>query len=91
MIELPTNQAGKGRRYGRGESDHGRIILLLDADLIGLTPQHVKELVTPIISQQAMMAIGYFTAGRLHRSFPTDDPLSHRQRAVRRELFAAPA
>jgi glycosyltransferase involved in cell wall biosynthesis len=90
VIELPTNQ-GKGAAVMAGvKATTAEVILLLDADLIGLTPQHVKELVTPIISQQAMMAIGYFTAGRL----PTDlsqqmIPYLNGQRAVRRELFAA--
>ena len=90
VIELPQNQ-GKGAAVMAGvKATTAEVILLLDADLIGLTPQHVKDLVTPIFTKEAMMTIGSFSSGRL----PTDlsqhmVPVLNGQRAVRRELFDA--
>ena len=90
VIELSTNQ-GKGAAVMAGvKATAAEVILLLDADLIGLTPQHVKELLTPIFTQQAVMTIGYFTAGRLATDLSQQmAPYLNGQRAVRRELFAA--
>lgn len=90
VIELPTNQ-GKGAAVMAGvKATTAEIILLLDADLIGLTPKHVTELLSPIFTQQAVMTIGYFTAGRLPTNLSQQVmPFLNGQRAVRRELFAA--
>ncbi len=90
VIELPMNQ-GKGAAVMAGvNATTAEVILLLDADLIGLTPQHVRELLTPIFTQQAVMTIGYFTAGRLATDLSQQmAPYLNGQRAVRREFFAA--
>jgi glycosyltransferase involved in cell wall biosynthesis len=40
------------------------IILFLDADLIGLRPDHVKRLLDPILAGQADVAIGIMRRGR---------------------------
>lgn len=88
VLELPKNQ-GKGAAVMAGvKATTAEVILLLDADLIGLTPQHVKDLLTPIFTQQATMTIGFFTEGRL----PTDlsqqmAPKLNGQRGIRRELL----
>lgn len=89
VIELPVNQ-GKGAAVLAGvNATTAEVILLLDADLIGLTPQHVKELLNPIFSQQAVMTIGYFTSGRLLTDLSQQMiPYLNGQRAVRREFFA---
>lgn len=90
VLELPKNM-GKGAAVMAGvEATTADVILLLDADLIGLTPQHVKALLAPIFTQQAMMTIGYFTEGRLATDLSQQVmPKLNGQRAIRRELFAS--
>ena len=41
------------------------ILLLLDADLIGLTNKHINDLIEPVLSGKADSTIGLFTGGRL--------------------------
>lgn len=52
-----------GSQYAKSET-----LLLLDADLIGLTDNHINELVKPVINGEADSTIGLFTGGR----FKTD-------------------
>lgn len=40
------------------------VILFLDADLIGLRPEHVEALVAPVVNGAAGMSIGVFRGGR---------------------------
>jgi hypothetical protein len=60
---------GKGAaiKIGLKNSD-ADIILLLDADLIGLTPNHVLDLLNPVLCNEADMSVGIFSSGR----FATD-------------------
>ena len=41
------------------------MVLFLDADLLGLTPKHVHNLLEPVINDQADMTIGIFDKGRI--------------------------
>jgi len=41
------------------------IVLLLDADLIGLTKQHIQDLIKPVLAGQVEMTVGIFANGRL--------------------------
>ncbi|MCX7923898.1 MAG: glycosyltransferase family 2 protein [Clostridia bacterium] len=60
---------GKGSAIKTGlENSSGDIILMLDADLIGLTSNHVNELLKPVIENEADMTVGIFSRGR----FSTD-------------------
>lgn len=90
VIEFPENR-GKGAAVMAGvAATTAEVILLLDADLIGLTPQHVKSLLAPIFTQQAMMTIGCFTEGRLATDLSQHmTPKLNGQRAIRRELLVA--
>lgn len=40
------------------------VIVFLDADLIGLHPEHVEALITPVLDGTAGMSIGVFKGGR---------------------------
>ncbi|NLC53497.1 MAG: glycosyltransferase family 2 protein [Firmicutes bacterium] len=90
VVELPKNK-GKGAAVMAGvAATTAEVILLLDADLIGLTSQHVKDLLAPIFTQEAMMTIGCFTAGRLATDLAQQIvPELNGQRAIRRELLVA--
>ena len=80
---------GKGQAIFSGWSaTSAPILLLLDADLKGLTPDHINALLMPVIDHRADMTLGLFQGGH----FSTD--LSHRlspfltgQRGVRAELL----
>jgi len=80
---------GKGQAILSGWSATcAPILLILDADLKNLTPEHIQALLAPVIDHRADMTLGLFQGGR----FRTD--LSHRltpfltgQRGLRAELL----
>lgn len=66
LIKMPINRGKaaavkEGIKYCKDKSD---IIILLDADLIGLTPKHIEELVFPVQKEDFHMSIGIFKSGR---------------------------
>jgi len=64
VIELDQNR-GKAAAMKAGLLAAGfDILLFLDADLIGLRPEHVKRLLEPILSGRADVAIGIMRRGR---------------------------
>lgn len=84
-----TNNQGKGQAVYKGKSVTGATyLLLLDGDLIGLKPQHIHDLIQPVMDGSVDMTLGIFRGGR----FKTD--LSHfltpwlsGQRCLRTNLF----
>lgn len=88
VIELLENR-GKGGAVKAG-LDHtaAGIILFLDADLIGLTKEHVEVLLRPVIEKKAPMAMGIFEKGRVATDIAQKmAPFLSGQRALRRELL----
>lgn len=87
-IELKENR-GKGAAMKTGiDFCNEDIILFLDADLLGLTKEHVAALVAPVISDKADMTVGIFQNGR----FLTDlaqkvAPYLSGQRAMKRSTI----
>ena len=64
VIELPQNM-GKGYAMKTGlDNTTAPVILFLDADLIGLKPEHILNLVKPVYKDTADMALGIFYSGR---------------------------
>ena len=58
VVELPENR-GKGGAMKAGlEQTAAEIVLFLDADLIGLTEDHVNALLQPVLENQALMSLG---------------------------------
>jgi glycosyltransferase involved in cell wall biosynthesis len=90
LVDLPENR-GKGAAMRCGAlATTADLLLFLDADLIGLRPDHVGDLVGPVLAGEAAMTVGVFRGGRL----ATD--ISHflvsyisGQRALHRDLFLA--
>jgi polyisoprenyl-phosphate glycosyltransferase len=80
---------GKGQAIFSGWASTGApILLLLDADLKDLNPEHINALLAPVIDNRADMTLGLFQGGH----FSTD--LSHRlspfltgQRGLRAKLL----
>lgn len=88
VIEL-TQNVGKGGALRRGvdicKSD---IILLLDADLLGLTTKHIEDLLYPVIEEKVDMTIGIFNKGRLSTDLAQRvTPYLSGQRAIRRYII----
>jgi glycosyltransferase involved in cell wall biosynthesis len=88
LVDLKQN-VGKGGALRAGlKATNAEIILLLDADLVGLTREHVAALLAPVLDGRAQTTMGVFTEGR----FMTDlaqkvAPQLSGQRAIRRELL----
>lgn len=87
-VRLATNVGKGGAMWAGAHSTDAEIVLFLDADLVGLEPDHVRALVAPVAAGEADMSVGVFHGGR----FRTDlaqrlVPYISGQRAVRRDLF----
>lgn len=55
---------GKGQALFTGcSASQAKYIVMLDADLIGLKPAHIENLISPVISGDSEMAIGVFKHG----------------------------
>ena len=64
VLDLPRNE-GKGNAMWMGlNHTSGAIVLFLDADLIGLHPEHVRSLYLPIADGLTEMTLGIFNSGR---------------------------
>ncbi len=80
---------GKGQAIFSGwAATSAPILLLLDADLKGLTPEHILALLAPVIDHRADMTLGLFKGGH----FSTDlshwlSPFLTGQRGLRAELL----
>lgn len=65
VIRLHENRGKAGAVWvGLQEVDEP-IVILLDADLKGLTPQHLLDLASPIVKDRADMVVGVFRGGRV--------------------------
>jgi glycosyltransferase involved in cell wall biosynthesis len=63
--KLPVN-VGKGGAmlHGAKCAEAADLLVFLDADLVGLRPEHIEALVQPVLHGDFAMAIGQFVAGR---------------------------
>ena len=88
VIEL-TENVGKGGALKAGTSkSSSHILLFLDADLIGLTPEHVKSLIDPVLNDEADMSIGIFKNGRMFTDLAQKvTPCLSGQRAIKRAIL----
>lgn len=85
--ELPI-RAGKGRavQHGVAHTD-APILFLCDADLIGLTEQHVRSILDPVLYGEMQMCVGLRDRGRLLMRLQKHLPLIGGERALHRALF----
>ncbi|MBA2665849.1 MAG: glycosyltransferase [Trueperaceae bacterium] len=64
VLRLEGNR-GKGGALAAGAAARMEdVLVLLDADLTGLTPRHVRDLVAPVRDEETDMARGVFEGGR---------------------------
>ena len=88
LLRLPANRGKGGAVVAGAEASNSDLIALLDADLIGLRPEHVLALIKPLQTGACSMTLGLFTGGR----FWTDwshrlTPFLSGQRCLRWSLF----
>lgn len=88
VIVLDEN-VGKGAAIVKGlERFRSDIVLMLDADLVGLTPDHVRDLLYPIIQGEADMTVGLFKGGRISTDIAQRiTPYLSGQRAIKRAIL----
>lgn len=66
LIRHSANR-GKGAALLSGaQATRCPILLFLDADLVGLKPEHIRALVEPVVQNRAAMTLGLFWGGQLH-------------------------
>ncbi len=89
VVRIPRN-VGKGGALKRGiEESKGDIIVFLDADLLGLKPEHVEALIKPVMEGSAGMTVGIFKKGRKTTDLSQYlTPFLSGQRAIKRDLLS---
>ncbi len=87
---LRPNRGKTGALIEGAAACRAEIVVLLDGDLIGLTPGHVRDLIAPVLEGRAGMSIGIFRDGRWITDLSQRlTPFLNGQRALRREILSA--
>ena len=87
-IQLPQNRGKAGAMVAGALRARAEWLLFLDADLIGLSPEHVHGLLRPIRHEEAEMSVGIFSGGRLLTDLSQYlAPSISGQRVVSRDFF----
>jgi len=88
LLQHPANR-GKGQAIFTGwHATQATFLLLLDADLVNLTPGHVHALMAPVLTRKADMTLGLFWGGRIHTDFAHwATPWLTGQRCLRAEIL----
>ncbi len=92
MVELIENSGKGGALEAALKATSAEFVVMLDADLIGLTLPHLQSMLQPVMTGEVDMCIGIFEGG----GFVTDwgnklTPYLSGQRACRREwLLSVP-
>lgn len=90
VLVLPNNRGKGGAVVAGAEHVSADVVVLLDADLVGLEPRHVAELADPVLADAVDMTRGVFAGGRWSTTTAQRiTPQLNGQRAVRRELLLA--
>jgi polyisoprenyl-phosphate glycosyltransferase len=88
VVNLRHNVGKGGAMTAGANATDADILIFLDADLIGLKPEHVEELVAPVKTGRAKMAVGSFRGGRRLTDWAQKiTPNISGQRAIRRSIF----
>jgi len=88
VITLEQNLGKGGAMMVGVNNTDADVVLFLDADLIGLQPLHVVDLLLPVLEGRAEMTVGIFDHGRLATDLAQFiAPYLSGQRAVKSQLF----
>ncbi|MBS3939234.1 MAG: glycosyltransferase family 2 protein [Peptococcaceae bacterium] len=89
VIALPENRGKGGAMQAGLSSVPGDVYLFLDADLIGLTKEHVAHMLEPIIAGRVEVTLGLFGKGRLATDLAQKiAPFLSGQRALSRSVLS---
>lgn len=85
VVEMGSNR-GKGAALQMGlQCTDSEVIVFLDADLIGLTSEHINTLLLPVLRGEVDMTLGVFGKGRAATSLAQKiTPFLSGQRAIKR-------
>lgn len=88
LIDLSENR-GKGGAIKAGlDRSSADVVLFLDADLVGLSKEHVDSILKPVLAGEADMSLGLFEHGRVTTDLAQKvAPYLTGQRAIRREVL----
>ena len=88
VVDLPFN-IGKGGAMCAGVAHtDADVIAFFDADLVGLKPSHVDQVIRPLLSGQCDMCIGIFRGGKFWSDTgQVITPFLSGQRAMYRKVF----
>ncbi len=90
VLKLYENQGKGGAVYKGANVLETSVIVLIDADLIGLNVKHLKDLAYPVLNHEVDMTRGVFKGGRLATTFAQNlAPFLNGQRALLREKLLA--
>jgi len=88
MRQSPNRGKGAAMRLGAEAARDADVLLFFDADLIGLTPRHVADILAPVLAGTVVMALGVFRGGRGATTLAQKiAPNISGQRAIRRDVF----
>jgi len=92
VLKLKENLGKAGAVYEGASFLNADILVLIDADLIGLQPKHLIDLVQPVLNKTADMTRGNFKGGRWQtNASQAITPVLNGQRAIwRNKLLAIP-
>ena len=88
VITLPENR-GKAAALDAGvNAARNDTLLFLDADLVGLRPEHIEKLITAYASGDVDMVVGVFSEGRVNTDLAQKiNPFASGQRVISRSLW----
>ena len=90
VLVLGDNRGKGGAVVAGAEHLVADVLVLLDADLVGLEPEHVRDLAEPVSTGAVDMTRGVFAGGRWRTTTAQRmAPQLNGQRGVRRELLLA--
>jgi glycosyltransferase involved in cell wall biosynthesis len=65
ILRTPVNQGKSAALLYGIQAARTDLIAFIDADLIGLAPRHIDDLIRPVLAGTCEMSLGHFRGGRL--------------------------
>ncbi len=88
LLHLSRNRGKGGAMVAGADASGCDVIVFLDADLVGLRPEHVLSLIQPVCADACSMAVGLFEEGRVWTDWSHRvTPFLSGQRCLRWSLF----
>ena len=92
VLTLPENSGKGGAVFAGASALKTDVVVLIDADLVGLIPQHLHDLARPVLDGRLEMTRGVFVGGRWRTTAAQNlTPVLNGQRTlVREKLLSVP-